>query len=98
MLPGTAKLLFGRSAWLRPTSMSPTTVLARHAGGAPAKPVMNRLIQQDPLRITYVNEAGEKTNEIMSRSEALAFAKNLNLDLILRKSVYLINLSTAFCF
>ena len=58
----------------------------RHrTGGAneTTKVIMNQQITQDPLRVSFVNEAGEKKNDIMSRKDALSFAKRLKLDLIL---------------
>lgn len=63
------------------------TIVSRHAADV-AKPIMNRSITQDPLRVTYVDSTGQKKNEIMSRKDALLFAKSLNLDLILSMSVY----------
>lgn len=60
-------------------------LFVRHSAAA-AKPIMNRLITQDPLRVTYSNEDGEKKSEIMSRSAALEFAKRRQLDLILIKA------------
>lgn len=62
--------------------LHPAGLSLRHAG-AVAKPVMNRAITHDPVRVSYVDGTGEKKNEIMSRKDALAFAKDVKLDLIL---------------
>ena len=72
---------FLRATTRRPCFL-PAGLSVRHAG-AVAKPVMNRSIPHDPLRVSYVDGTGEKKNEIMSRKDALAFAKDMKLDLIL---------------
>lgn len=61
-------------------SLRPVNSAVRYAA---SKPVMNRLIQQDPLRVTYDGEDGEKKSEIMPRKDALELAKNRKMDLIL---------------
>jgi translation initiation factor IF-3 len=59
----------------------------RSLAAAPAAPkvMMNQDIKFPKVRMVYVDEAGSSKSSVVTREEALNFAKGLKMDLVLSK-------------
>lgn len=75
---GPRSLVFGRG-WYS------SSALAAAPAAAP-KVIMNQDIKFPTVRMVYVDEAGASKTSVLSRDEALKFAKSMKMDLVLSKS------------